>query len=443
MPMMEANREPSWLENIPYNPALMAGLSILGTQPGGNWGPAGAQAMANTAKLGMARTEWERQQAQRALQQKVWGEAFPGGQANMQHPLLKGVPPELAATVYTQGPDEGLPLLGKLQLTMAEAREKMRLAEEQRRQMIQGFGTLFNGGGQAQPPAVSVPSAPAMPATAPTSVPGTVTGDIGQGAVSAPAAPAAAAPAAASTVWDDPDLRKAVIGNLYMGDTKGAMGAIEKAISDQRALAQVGPRKLAEKQAEELAAKPQARAALASTLDSLNRMEAEAKAIQSDPALSGITGVYGQFPDWLGGKSADVRARLHSLINQTGLATMQALKSGAQHGNSGFRITNQKEFEALQSTLAGLDTKQSTESMKRALQQIIDFSAKSRSHLQGSWKETYGQDYEEPGGGQPVQTVYPTRLQRPAPPKPGQVIDGYRYKGMGDPAKQSSWVKVE
>lgn len=99
------------------NPMLMAGLSILGTTPGQSWGPAAAQAIERAQRSGMQQNEYQRLLNQRQKSERVWNEAFPDGRANMTHPLLRGVPEDLANTVLAMGPDEGLPALQKFALT--------------------------------------------------------------------------------------------------------------------------------------------------------------------------------------------------------------------------------------------------------------------------------------------------------------------------------------
>jgi hypothetical protein len=44
---------------------------------------------------------------------RVWAEAFPGGNPNMQHPLLAGQTPQVAALLYSMGAESALPLLAR------------------------------------------------------------------------------------------------------------------------------------------------------------------------------------------------------------------------------------------------------------------------------------------------------------------------------------------
>jgi hypothetical protein len=47
---------------------------------------------------------------------RIWAEAFPGGQPNMQHPLLTGTNSQAAAMIHALGPETALPLLARSRL---------------------------------------------------------------------------------------------------------------------------------------------------------------------------------------------------------------------------------------------------------------------------------------------------------------------------------------
>jgi hypothetical protein len=85
---------------------------------------------------------------------RIWGEAFPNGQANLQHPLLRNVPPEMVATIFAMGPEAGLTELQKLQFFSAQRREQLRLQQEQIARIV-GLG-----GNQQTPPAGNVQTPP-------------------------------------------------------------------------------------------------------------------------------------------------------------------------------------------------------------------------------------------------------------------------------------------
>src|SRR5678809_154744 len=73
--------------------------------------PAAAMASAGTA--GAVQSEYERQQSQRTVMDRIWGEAFPNGQPNMQHPLVRGLDPRVAQMIASMGPEQALPMLAQ------------------------------------------------------------------------------------------------------------------------------------------------------------------------------------------------------------------------------------------------------------------------------------------------------------------------------------------
>lgn len=108
--------------SLAANPTFMAGFSGLagrGHQPG------------------MQIAEAAQKQDQRQRMEQVWGNAFPSGQPNFEHPLLKGLNPDLAAQFGAMGWEQGLPALQKYALTRATPPE-LQLKE------INNQGVVFN-----------------------------------------------------------------------------------------------------------------------------------------------------------------------------------------------------------------------------------------------------------------------------------------------------------
>jgi hypothetical protein len=137
-----------WVEGLMQNPAFMAGLAILGTQPGGNWGPAGAQAATQAVRAGREQTEWERLQSRRSTMDRIWRDAFgANGSPNASHPLLQGVPPEMAQTIFAMGAEEGLPALQRWQMFRGQQAEQLRIQQAQEDATMRMFGI----GGQTPP----------------------------------------------------------------------------------------------------------------------------------------------------------------------------------------------------------------------------------------------------------------------------------------------------
>lgn len=99
--------------SLGQSPLFMGGLSMLAGQGPG----AGAQIAQATQQGRMQQADWEQQQAQRQRMTDAWGRVFPNGAAAADHPLLKGVPPEITSLAQTMGPEEGLGFLGRYALS--------------------------------------------------------------------------------------------------------------------------------------------------------------------------------------------------------------------------------------------------------------------------------------------------------------------------------------
>jgi lysozyme len=141
-PAPEGEQQGGYFERLMSNPMFMAGLSILGTQPGGNWGPNAAQTINQTQRAAMQQREYQRLESQRRKSETTWNAAFPNGQPNPEHPLLRGIPADLLGVVQALGPDQGLPTLQKYALT----RSTRGLQEDLQRAQI----NYYNARSQAQ-----------------------------------------------------------------------------------------------------------------------------------------------------------------------------------------------------------------------------------------------------------------------------------------------------
>ena len=221
--------------------------------------------------------EQEAYQARR----KAWEGAFPGGQPNMEHPLLKGMNPELAATVQAMGPDAGIEILGKLQMKGAE----QAMVAQQREQLARSMGL---GGGQPQeaPAAAPPPAQPvgsfggagiggAMPGVEYTPPPALAPQITSPGAPAAPRGGAAAPGVGGFNVMSDPTVQQAMRASILSGDMSGVATAVEQAGRQYRDLAMAGPKK----EAETLASK---------------RAEQQVSDEAPHPVCQGYVGIYGQ-----------------------------------------------------------------------------------------------------------------------------------------------------
>lgn len=297
MPIGDAapdQQQPGYLDRLMVNPMFMAGLSILGTKPGGDWGPNAANASANTLKMAMAQNDFQRKQQSEAVRDRVWSGAFPGGKVNPDHPLTKGIPPDLLASVYAMGPDAGVPELAKLAMFSAENRQKLLLQQQMGEQMARAvFGQYGMPDQQGQPTAqpdqqqqpqpspippqtASIP-APAMPAgpagttvtgpgpgstmNVPASAIPTMAGGPTGGQPQPPGSPFATPPnynfrggtrseVSSHAVLADPDLRRIMYGHIMAGKPDEAMKAYQSALEKAQAPRLAGETKYAQETAD-------------------------------------------------------------------------------------------------------------------------------------------------------------------------------------------------
>jgi hypothetical protein len=196
---------------------------------------------------------------------------------------------------------------------------------------------------------------------------------------------------------DDPRVRHALSAAIMLQEDRSFLkapqapgtrgpGGLGMRLQDQGAGAQ--QRKFGEERGQLEANAPIARAAVADATTNLTRMEAEAKAILADPAVSRITGVTGAFPDIPGSAASDVRARLGALKSQVGFAVLQAMRDASKTGGALGQITD-KENELLQRNLAALDTSQSTEALRRNIVQVIQYAQGARERIERGYRDTY------------------------------------------------------
>lgn len=154
-----------------------------------------------------------------------------------------------------------------------------------------------------------------------------------------------------------------------------------------------GAKTTATKEAEKAVAKPgqaiEAKAALDSTLSSMDRLRAAAEEALNDPNLGRVTGVMGMFPNMPGGGAADVENKLGNLKSQIGFTVLQAMRDASKTGGALGAISD-KENELLQNNLAPLGKSQSTEQMRQSLQSIIDYVDGAKGRLNSTYQQQYG-----------------------------------------------------
>jgi hypothetical protein len=128
-------------DNWLTSPTFQMGASVLGAP---NIGIGLTQGAQSSQAMALSRAKMQGlidQQNQARRRQEAWNNIFPNGQPNTQHPLLKNVPPEIAALAATYGPDEGLSALQKYQFGLlspdaALHRQQLELGNRQLQEQI-------------------------------------------------------------------------------------------------------------------------------------------------------------------------------------------------------------------------------------------------------------------------------------------------------------------
>lgn len=213
----------------------------------------------------------------------------------------------------------------------------------------------------------------------------------------------------------------------------GASGVYPKDVAGAAREKQYG-KEIGDRQAE----LGKAKAGLDNAFANINRMSDVARNIASDPNLGRITGLQGVFPNWPGGRAADVQARLDNLTSQVGFAVLQAMRDASKTGGALGQVSD-FENRQLQNNLAALQRAQSPEQFKAELGKIIQWGDGVKQRLQAAYNQDYGSLPLPNAGAQPTTNVAPPR---PTAPKIGEIRDGYRYKG-GDPADEANWFKMK
>lgn len=140
----------------------------------------------------------------------------------------------------------------------------------------------------------------------------------------------------------------------------------------------------------------------------------------------------GQVGSWLsniGGTAAnDVRALVDTVKANSGFQELNKMRSMSPTGGALGSIT-ERELALLQSTVGNLEQSQTEAQFKDNLRRV---------------KNTYLDVIHGEGKGPPrekFQGSSPVKEAPLAPPKAGEVKDGYRFKG-GNPADRNSWERV-
>lgn len=176
--------------------------------------------------------------------------------------------------------------------------------------------------------------------------------------------------------------------------------------------------RLGQEQGEKLAGMGQAKAALDNATTNIDRMGDVIRQIGADPALGKITGVQGVFPNWPGGRAANVQARLDNLTSQVGINVLQAMREASKTGGAVGNIT-EREWPILQNNLAALSRVQDEKQFRTELNKLVAWGEGVKQRLKQAYDTDYGslqkpQQMQQPQGQQqgPIRVSTPEEASR-------------------------------
>lgn len=207
------------------------------------------------------------------------------------------------------------------------------------------------------------------------------------------------------------------------------------------------------------AEQPEAKKSLLGAVDGLDRLEAIASKIIADPNLKWAVGIGGVTRVIPGTPGADTDAMIETLKSQVAFGVLQAMREASKTGGALGNVSD-AEGRRLESNIAALASKQSPDSFRKNLQEIVAYARAAKKRLNDAYSETYGslQSAAQPAAPQTGATTTvppqgpaasPVLAPAAAPVQPAQaltleigaVVNGFRYRG-GDPNAQSSWERV-
>lgn len=128
---------------------------------------------------------------------------------------------------------------------------------------------------------------------------------------------------------------------------------------------------------------------LVGSFDSLDRLATQAQKVLSSKGLSGVTGLRGKIPDVPGSDAANARAELESLKSQVGFAVLQNMRNNSKTGGALGSVSD-AEGKRLEAALGALATSQDEASLRKNLQNIMDYTATSKDNLTKVFKVKHG-----------------------------------------------------
>lgn len=179
--------------------------------------------------------------------------------------------------------------------------------------------------------------------------------------------------------------------------------------------------KLGGEEGEKAATLGQAKTTLDSAVANIDRLSDAVKSISNDPALGKITGIQGVFPNWPGGRAANVQARLDNVTSQAGFAVLQAMRDASKTGGALGQVSDY-ENRQLQNNLAALSRAQDEKQYREQLQKIVEWGEGVKQRLQAAFDQDYAR-LPKPNQQPTTQAPQPTEMR---------TINGKNYGKVGN-----------
>lgn len=154
-----------------------------------------------------------------------------------------------------------------------------------------------------------------------------------------------------------------------------------------------GREDILKKRRERQVAPAEAHNTLTSATQNLDALAEHAGRILNDPALWRITGPVGTFPDVPGSAAADLRASLSTLEAKSAFNVLQSLRDASKTGGALGNVSN-FEIDLLKNALAAIKTSQSPRQFRESLQEIINYTQRSKGRLTRTFEESFGDVFE-------------------------------------------------
>jgi hypothetical protein len=206
----------------------------------------------------------------------------------------------------------------------------------------------------------------------------------------------------------------------------------------------LSPRERQQREAK-LPAAQQALVAFEAKVDKLDKLIEE---FVNHPGVNEITGLIGGRIVGITEAGRRAEALYNTIMAQGGFNELQSMRDASPTGGALGNVSNQ-ENQYLRDAFGVTKRTQSKGDLIRGFRDVQSTLRSSKLRVRQAFEDTYAyREGAQPAsrgavGDQPPAPSTPAAAQTvPAPPRVGDVQQGYRFKG-GDPANRNSWEKVD